>query len=168
MVWLGRLTGLCALCLLLTGLTGALAADDALPEHTVQAAIAAQPLTQALAAFTASTHLQLVYVSQLALGLNSQTVPAGLPAAAGLARLLEGTGLDFKFLNDRTVKLFERPRRAPRDPPAGVRRQRFRRRLARGGRGISLCARSWYGTHEGISVLAPEDLDSRGHRRSPQ
>ena len=167
MVWLGRLTGLCALCLLLTGLTGALAADDALPEHTVQAAIAAQPLTQALAAFTASTHLQLVYVSQLALGLNSQAVPAGLPAAAGLARLLEGTGLDFKFLNDRTVKLFERPRaaRVPAMPPrpessagsvsaadsleevvvSATKRDEF----------MSTVPMS-------ISVLAPEDLDSSG------
>jgi outer membrane receptor protein involved in Fe transport len=63
-----------------------------------------------LAAFTASTHLQLVYVSQLALGLYSQAVPAGLPATTALAQLLEGTGLDFKFLNDRTIKLFERPR----------------------------------------------------------
>jgi iron complex outermembrane recepter protein len=112
MVWLGRLTGLCALCLLLVNRTGALAAGDATPERAVPAAIAAQPLTQALAAFTASTHLQLVYVSQLARGLTSQAVPAGLTATAGLSQLLEGTGLDFQFLNDRTIKLFERPRAA--------------------------------------------------------
>jgi iron complex outermembrane recepter protein len=112
MVWLGRLTGLCALCLLLVNRSYALAADAAPPERAVLDAIAAQPLTQALAAFTASTHLQLVYVSQLARGLVSQAVPAGLPATTGLAHLLEGTGLDFKFLNDRTIKLFERPRSA--------------------------------------------------------
>jgi iron complex outermembrane recepter protein len=110
MVWLGRLTGLCVLALLLTNWTDALAADDTTPERAVLTAIAAQPLTQALAAFTASTHLQLVYVSQLALGLSSRAVPAGLPATTGLTQLLEGTGLDFKFLNDRTIKLFERPR----------------------------------------------------------
>src|ERR1700681_2034508 len=112
MVWLGRLTGLCALCLLLVSRSHALAADGAPPERAVLDAIAAQPLTQALAAFTASTHLQLVYVSQLARGLSSQDVPAGLPATTGLTHLLEGTGLDFKFLNDRTIKLFERPRSA--------------------------------------------------------
>src|SRR5712671_6708852 len=112
MVWLGRLTGLCALCLLLVNRTGALAADDAPPEGALLTAIAAQPLTQALAAFTSSTHLQLVYVSQLALGRNSQAVAAGLPATTGLAQLLEGSGLDFKFLNDRTIKLFERPKAA--------------------------------------------------------
>src|SRR5882672_9440595 len=89
MVWLGRLTGLCALCLLLLNRTGAATAADAPPERIVLEAIAAQPLTQALAAFTSSTHL------------------------------LEGTGLDFKFLNDRTIKLFERPRaaRAPAATP---------------------------------------------------
>ena len=97
---------------LLVNRTGALAADDAPPERAILTAIAAQPLTQALAAFTSSTHLQLVYVSQLALGRNSQAVAAGLPATAGLAQLLEGSGLDFKFLNDRTIKLFERPRAA--------------------------------------------------------
>lgn len=73
-------------------------------------AIEAQPLAQALAAFTDLTHLQLVYVSQLVLGKVSQGVPAGLPPSPALARLLTGTGLDFLFLNSRTIKLFERPR----------------------------------------------------------
>jgi outer membrane receptor protein involved in Fe transport len=36
-------------------------------------------------------------------------VPYGLAAGTCLERLLEGTGLDFQFLNERTVKLFERP-----------------------------------------------------------
>ncbi|HLZ99945.1 MAG TPA: TonB-dependent receptor, partial [Steroidobacteraceae bacterium] len=120
MVWSDRLTGLCALglgILLLAARADAAAADDAgavdaAPERTVPTTIEAQPLTQALAAFTASTHLQLVYVSQLALGLRSGAVPAGMPATTALAHLLEGTGLDFKFLNDRTIKLFERPRTA--------------------------------------------------------
>jgi len=118
--------------------TGAATAADAPPERIVLEAIAAQPLTQALAAFTSSTHLQLVYVSQLALGRNSKAVP---PADGddGLTHLLEGTGLDFKFLNDRTIKLFERPRaaRAPAATLAPNRaQQRVRRGLARGGRGI--------------------------------
>jgi outer membrane receptor protein involved in Fe transport len=117
MVWLGRLARLCALCLLLVSRTYALATDDA-PPGRVPTAIAAQPLPQALAAFTSSTHLQLVYVSQLALGKVSQAVPAGLPATTSLTYLLEGTGLDFLFLNDRTVKLFERPRAARAPAPA--------------------------------------------------
>jgi len=124
MVWLGQPTRLCvlyALCLLSASRTDALASDIAPAERAAPAAIAAQPLAQALAAFSSSTHLQLVYVSQLALGRLSQSMPAGLPAASGLARLLEGTGLDFQFLNDHTIKLFERPRvRIPAAPPGPV------------------------------------------------
>src|SRR5271168_3889493 len=115
----GQPTWLCALCalsLLLVTRNDALASDGALPERAVPTAIAAQPLIHALAAFTSSTHLQLVYVSQLAIGKNSQPVAAGLPAASGLAHLLEGTGIEFQFLNDHTVKLFERP--VSREPAA--------------------------------------------------
>ena len=119
MVWLRQLTGLCALCLLSVTWTHALAADDKPYERATSTPIAAQPLPQALAAFTASTHLQLVYVSQLALGKESRAVPAGLPAGTSLGQLLEGTGVDFLFLNDRTIKLFERPRatRVPGSAP---------------------------------------------------
>jgi iron complex outermembrane receptor protein len=117
MVWLGHLTRLSAVCLLLVNRTHALAADDAPPLRAVPTAIPAQPLPQALAAFSASTHLQLVYISQLALGKVSQAVPAGQAAATSLTHLLDGTGLDFLFLNDRTVKLFERPRAAHAPAP---------------------------------------------------
>lgn len=72
--------------------------------------IPAQPLQQALAAFADATHLQLVYVSQLALGKMSQSVPAGLPPSETLSRMLEGTGLTFLFLNGRTIKVFELPK----------------------------------------------------------
>src|SRR6202051_866450 len=167
MVWLGRLTGLCVLALLLISRTDALAAGDTPPERAVLTAIAAQPLTQALAAFTASTHLQLVYVSQLARGLSSQAVPAGLPATTGLAHLLEGTGLDFKFLNDRTIKLFERPRSA--HVPATTPRPE-----SSGGNSsaadsleevvVSATKRDEFlsTVPMSISVLSPEDLEASG------
>ena len=51
MVWLGRLTGLCALCLVLVNRTGAVSAADPPPERAVLSTIAAQPLSQALAAY---------------------------------------------------------------------------------------------------------------------
>ena len=107
MVWLGQLTRVCALCLLTIGGARALAADSAPPG--VAAAIEAQPLPRALATFSSTTHLQFVYVSQLASGKMSGAVPAGLGPTEGLQRLLAGTGLDFVYLNDRTIKLFERP-----------------------------------------------------------
>lgn len=161
MVWLGRLTGLCALCLVLINRTGAVAAGDPPPEHPVLTPIAAQPLTQALAAFTASTHLQLVYVSQLALDKSSQALPAGLPATTALSRLLEGTGLDFKFLNDRTIKLFERPR-AARTPAATPGPEPAADSLDEVV--VSAMKRDEFlGTVPmSISVLLPQDIDASG------
>jgi iron complex outermembrane recepter protein len=67
--------------------------------------IPAQPLSQALTAFAAQTALQLIYVSDLARGRVSQSVPAGLPVREALTRMLEGTGLGFDFLNPRTIRL---------------------------------------------------------------
>ena len=117
MVRLGQLTKLCVFWVVLIDPALALASDDTPRGALAETAIPAQPLAQALSAFSSATHLQLVYVSQLALGKESQDLPAGLPAATALQHLLEGTGVDFLFLNDHTVKLFEQPR-APRPPAA--------------------------------------------------
>ena len=86
--------------------------------------IPAQPLQQALAAFADATHLELVYVSQLALGKMSQSVPAGLPASETLSRLLEGTGLTFLYLNRRTIKVFERLETVSVAAPSAARESR--------------------------------------------
>lgn len=70
------------------------------------AGIASQPLAQALSEFADQTGLQLVYVSDVVASLKSKAVPAGLPPAEGLTRMLRGTGLQFEFLNARTVRIF--------------------------------------------------------------
>jgi iron complex outermembrane receptor protein len=167
MVWLGHLTRLCALCLLLVNRTYALAADDAPPTRAVPTAIPAQPLPQALAAFSASTRLQLVYVSTLALGKESQAVPAGLPTTTSLTRLLEGTGLDFLFLNDRTVKLFERPRVA--HAPAAAPHRQSPGSYEAAGDSLDEVVVSATKRNEALSslpmsvtVLSPEDMDASG------
>jgi iron complex outermembrane recepter protein len=67
------------------------------------AAIPAQPLAQALAAFAGQTGLQLVYVSELVQTQRSQAVSSGLSAANALGRMLEGTGLQFEYLTSRSV-----------------------------------------------------------------
>ena len=69
--------------------------------------LAPQPLADALDAFTKATGYQLVYRSELAVGMTSKGAEAGLPAADTLRQLLRGTGLDFKFVNDRTVVIFK-------------------------------------------------------------
>jgi iron complex outermembrane receptor protein len=94
--------------LLIVGANSGMTAEEP-SGSTPSAAIAAQPLSRALAAFSAQTGLQLVYVSSLVDGHESQNVPAGLTPRAALARLLGGTGLDFVFLNARTVKIFAAP-----------------------------------------------------------
>jgi outer membrane cobalamin receptor len=68
--------------------------------------IAAQPLAQALSEFATQTGLQFVYVSEIAATQGSKGAPRGLMSIDALQHLLEGTGLRFEFLNDRTVRIF--------------------------------------------------------------
>ena len=64
------------------------------------------PLAQALDAFARQTGLQLVYVSHAVQGIISKGAPAGLTPRETLNRLLEGTGVTFEFLNERTVRIY--------------------------------------------------------------
>ena len=68
--------------------------------------IAAQPLAPALSEFATQTGLQLVYVSEIVATQVSKGAPRGLAVPDALQRLLEGTGLRFEFMNDRTVRIF--------------------------------------------------------------
>jgi len=69
--------------------------------------IPAQTVDAALAEFARLTGLQLVYLSNLTQARASQGARAGVSASVALTELLEGTGLSFQFLNDRTVRIFE-------------------------------------------------------------
>jgi iron complex outermembrane recepter protein len=98
-------------------LAGLAATDSRAAPAALAAEIPSEPLARALTSFADQTGLQVIYVSALAKGRISHAAAAGLPAAEALGRLLAGTGLDFEFLNDRTVKLSERP--APHlEPPS--------------------------------------------------
>jgi iron complex outermembrane receptor protein len=110
-----RLTLSCALLCVPIG-RGYAQSHMAPADEPLSAPLAAQSLPQALAEFTVLTHLQLVYVSRLAVGKTSQPVPAGSPAAEGLSRLLQGTGLSAVFIDDHTVEVFERSKqKTPRN-----------------------------------------------------
>jgi len=81
-------------------------------------AIATQPLDRALAAFAKQTGLQVVYVSGAVSGTTSKGAPTGLTPRETLSRLLEGTGLSFEFLNERTVRIFAiKPAAHSKDDP---------------------------------------------------
>jgi outer membrane receptor protein involved in Fe transport len=82
----------------------AVAAEAAIPP--LSAPIAPQPLEQALAEFAAQTGLQLIYVSTIAASQVAPGAPRGLPASDALTQLLAGTGLQFEFVNERTVRIY--------------------------------------------------------------
>jgi outer membrane receptor protein involved in Fe transport len=83
---------------------------------TLTADIPEQPLAEALAAYTRQTGLQLVYISKIAQGKTSRGAPAGSAPRAALSRLLEGTGLTFEFLNERSVRIFAAPSASSSQP----------------------------------------------------
>jgi len=83
--------------------------------------IASQPLAKALVEFAHQTGLQLLYESKLAARRQSHEVPAGLSATDALTQLLQGTGLNFQFLNSKTVRIYEPAAVAPaQSSPAEV------------------------------------------------
>jgi len=83
-----------------------------LQQSVSDSAIPAMPLNQALNAFARREHLQLVYVSKIADGVRTKGAPAGLSPEATLQKLLEGTGLEYRFLNAKTVTIY-----AASEPP---------------------------------------------------
>jgi len=86
---------------------------DARANTVLEIAIPAQPLDAALGEFAHQTGLQLVYLSQVTRSQASKGSRAGTSAPAALTELLEGTGLSFQFLNERTVRIFASPMTTP-------------------------------------------------------
>jgi len=70
-----------------------------------EAPIAAMPLDQALDTFARQTGLQVVYTPEAVHALRSKAVPGGLEPKGQLHTLLEGTGLDYRFVTASTVTL---------------------------------------------------------------
>lgn len=98
----------------------ALHAGTALAQSTPAAAvpsIPAQPLDRALNTLSRQTGLQFVYDAHAAGNPQSRPVEAGLDPEHALQRLLEGTGLRYRYLNATTVTIEAEPAAAP--APAG-------------------------------------------------
>ena len=89
--------GACGGLLLLTG--------AALAEGDAKGGIAPQPLTNALAEFAEQSGLQLVYLTELTEGIETEGAePTEMPERV-LDQLLADTGLRYEFINDRTVSI---------------------------------------------------------------
>ncbi|HEY6644432.1 TonB-dependent receptor [Povalibacter sp.] len=71
--------------------------------------IEAQPLRQALSEFAKQTGLQLIYASDDAEGHIARQVANGLTPAEALEQMLDGTGLAYEFVNNRTVRIYSPP-----------------------------------------------------------
>ncbi|WP_244939450.1 TonB-dependent receptor [Azospirillum doebereinerae] len=102
--WLGRL--LATTVLIVPGLILSSApapAQQAQQAGTVTFAIAPQSLDGALAAFSAATRIQVLTPGEATRGVSSPGASGRLSARDGLNRLLSGTGLVARFLNDETV-----------------------------------------------------------------
>ena len=86
----------------------------------LSAPIPPQPLAQALVEFAHQTGLQLLYESKLAVQRQSNEAAQGLSAAAALTEILRGTGLNFQFLNPKTVRIYEPAAVAPAVQPSAT------------------------------------------------
>jgi iron complex outermembrane receptor protein len=73
-------------------------------------AIPAQPLVSALARFTETSGVQFFFDAAIARNIQSPGVSGSLTPEAALARLLDGTGLTYRFTNPTTVTLVETPK----------------------------------------------------------
>jgi TonB-dependent receptor len=75
------------------------------PPQAPTAAIPAQPLDRALNSLSRQTGLQFVYDAGASGNPQVHAVEAGLDATQALQRMLQGTGLRFRFLNSTTVTI---------------------------------------------------------------
>ena len=91
-------------CLFVTLVCAAITRAQAAADLTAD--IPEQPLATALSAYAQQTGLQLIYVSEIARGKSSKGAPAGLAPIQALGQLLDGSGLEFQFLNERSVRIF--------------------------------------------------------------
>lgn len=124
-----KLTVMCVVAVMLVQVQLA-AAESAYPR---------QPLDVSLKEFASRTQIQLLYLSELTAGRTAPEVPGGLSIAQTLESMLAGSGLTFRFLNDRTVALqaaisgigkpitYSREKFAKALPPGPVRRAQVSR-----------------------------------------
>lgn len=91
------------LCLVLA-LDGSAAQHETEP-RTFELRITAQPLDEALQAFSRESGMQVIYFSSLTDGIQSPGVNGRYTVTAALQALLAGSGLSFRVINARTVEI---------------------------------------------------------------
>lgn len=85
--------------------------------------ISAGAAPEALAEFIRQSGFQVLFDFDAIRGFNTHEVSGQLDPAEALARMFEGSGLTFEFINERTISVRPRPSRAvpvvqPAPPPS--------------------------------------------------
>jgi iron complex outermembrane receptor protein len=111
-----------AVCLAMVGLSGT--AESQATAIRKQTQIPAQGLGLALQTLAKDRSFQLVYVSEEVDVLSTQGVVGEFTPEEALARLLAGTGLTFKYLNEHTVTILPAAPAKSEPPPARERTTR--------------------------------------------
>jgi hypothetical protein len=88
-------------------------ADDALAPVKKTTNIPAQSLGAALQELAKERGFQIVYVSEDVNSLRTGGAVGDLTPTEALQKLLEGTGLTFRFLDEKTVVIVTKPARPP-------------------------------------------------------
>jgi hypothetical protein len=91
--------------LLAFGLAAAARAQDAVPIFDIEAQDAADGLTT----FSEQARLQLLFDYDAVTGIRTQAVSGSLRVTDALSRLLNGTGLTFEVINERTISILRDP-----------------------------------------------------------
>jgi len=99
-----KTAGLLMPVVLLAAGANAYAADAASPK-TIQFNIPAQSLSSALTRFSAKTRLQVLYEGDAADKLQAPALKGAYTPEQALEKLLGGTGLKYRFSNDKTITL---------------------------------------------------------------
>jgi hypothetical protein len=96
---------------------GVVVAGDALAPIRKKTNIQAQSLGTALQELARDRNFQIVYVSEDVTSLRTQGAFGDLTPKEALQQLLAGTGLTFRYLDEKTVMIVPEP--APRRPKEG-------------------------------------------------
>ena len=108
---------ICAVLLCMLFMSPVCAAPDAAPRFglSIRAGLA---LDEALQELARQTGVQVVFFSQITAGRSSPALSGEYTLAAAMARLLEGTDLSFREVNDNTIEVRQAPARSARSPPS--------------------------------------------------
>lgn len=111
-----RYVGVALACMLGIG-SSVTVAQTAVPSASHELSIASQPLSSALRALAEQTGIQVVFFTEVTEGRQAPALTGRYSLQDAIGRLLEGSGLDYRFLDDEGSITIHAPQA---EPSAGV------------------------------------------------